>query len=277
MVGFQIEAHPDGAAISRNHIPGVVELHVEYPDTAVPTRRGHHRHHRPRSVLHHDRIGGHRLLIRQASAPFVAQQVVTAPGDDHIHPRQARYQFDLLRHVLEMADQDDQVHPLSLQSFHLGLNGGQHRRDHHIAGTRDVGKHRGDRTDHTDPLTTGLDHGAGGDQALVDQRLQLGFSGEVQVGRQERDGRLESCDEPGRHLGTHVEVVVAQSHGVIDTAERDGVVQRPFPRQRHAELLGSQEVVTRGERNHRFTSRNGLQPLHQSNESSHTRIRTLIG
>ena len=257
-------------------IPGRVEPHIENPDAPVPARSGHHRHLRSRSVLHHDRVGGYRLLIGEAGVAVVAQQIVAAAGYDHIHPGQARHDFDLLRNVLEVADQDDHIHPLRLQTFHFGFDSGQHRIDGHVAGTRDVGQHRGHGADHADPPVPFLDDRATGDQSLIDQRLQLGLRREVQVGRQEGDRGLEALDEPGRHLRPHVEVVVAQRHRVVDPAQGNRVVKGAFARQGHSELLGSQEVVTRSERHHRLTRRASLQQPHQSHESSHTGIRTVV-
>ena len=70
---------------------------------------------------------------------------------------------------------------------------------------------------------------------------------------------------------------VTQGHRVVHATERDRVVQGSFPRQRNAELLGGQEVVTRGERHHATTGRPGLQLFHERHEAGHARIRTIVG
>jgi hypothetical protein len=178
------------------------------------------------------------------------QQLVAAAGDRHVDVVQQGQQFPVLAQTLQVADQNDLVHALVGEPVNLGLHDLRDLGEHaDVARAGDRGQQRGGRTDDADVLAPLLDHGAGHDRALVDQCLQPWFVADVQVGRDERWGvRPEPGDEVGQDIGTEVELVVADRHGVVSHGlQRQRVVVGHTLAEARRELRPGQKVVAGGE------------------------------
>ena len=222
-----------------------------------------HRHLGARGVGDPHRVGAIRLLVGHATVALVAQQVVPATGDHHVHVGEICDQRHLFVHVLKMADQDDLVYSVGGQLGGLRGHRRQHCGDYDIARTRDVPQPGGHGADNPDPLAAGFDHHAGGEQAVGHQLGEGRLTREIEVGGEEWNRRRKAFDEPGGYLRSQVEVVVAQRHRVVEAAECHRIVERGIlPGERHAQFLGGQEIVAGGEGDHRPAGL-GLQLLHK--------------
>ena len=174
-----------------------------------------------------------------------------------------------------MGGQHDDVHAVASEPVDLGLHNFGHIRHHrHVSGAGDVGELRGGGADDADAPTLLLHHCRRGDTALIDQRSQGRFAGEVQVGADERrSGGLG--DEPGQQVGAQVELVVADGQGVVaDEVEGQCVVERAVVAEAHRKLGAAQEVVARGDGDHRRAVIGGLGPklVYQGGEAGHAAV-----
>ena len=138
--------------------PGRVEFHSQFAYAAVAARHGGHRHLPSGRVDRPQRVGPDRVLVRHAGVAVVAEQVVAPAGDHHVHVGEPADQRHLLGHILEMAHQDDLVHPGGRQSRRLRPHRSRDIRDRSAAGAGDARQRRGDGPDHTDALPGRLHH-----------------------------------------------------------------------------------------------------------------------
>ncbi len=237
-----------------DHLALLIETDHQLAHIPVLAGRGHHRHHIPVYV-------GCDLRIRPVDRPLVAgeqqvagvgQQLVASAGDDHVDTVKLSNELYVVLDVLQVAGQDDPVHALRLQHVDLSLDDvHQVVRDHHVARRGDERQVGGVDSDHPNQLTPLFDDGGGDDDAGIHVGLQHRLAREVHVGTQVGRRVHVAGQEVSQHVGSEVEVVVAEADRVVaDQLHGDGVVKGHPVHQAGVELRPGDKVVAGGDHQH---------------------------
>ena len=256
--------------VDAQEVAVLVEVDDELANVLEVAGRRHDGHVGPVGVGGDDRVRVEDFVTGDERVAGVGEHFVAAAGDHDVDVGEAAGQGHVLIDALEMADEHDLVDTGGGESVDFGLDEGRDvRADDDIAGAGDVGEIGGRGADDADVFARRGHDGGGCDDAGVDESLEAGLTREVEVGREEGGRVGDPGDEVGEDVGTEVEVVVADCHGVVaDGVDADGVVVGDPLVEAGVQLGSGEEVVARGEGEDAVTlgDRVGAEAVHEGLE-----------